>query len=720
MVRESVSEEKKYDLAVIGAGLAGICASIAAARLGLKVALVNDRPVLGGNSSTEIRVHVGGADKDFRWARESGILEEIRIEDRFRSPVPIVSGKINPTWQMVLWEWVTREPNLDLYLNTSARSAIMDSDNRIAGALCEQLGTEKTIKILASYFIDSSGDGSLAFSAGADCRKGREARDEFGEDKAPEVADEKTQGASLLFSAVDLGHPVKFERPGWAEEYPTEDDLPLRGHTRVTSGYWWIELGGEDHSVYDNERLRDELWRCLYGVWDHIKNSGDHGAGNLALDWVGSVPGKRESRRFLGDYVLRQQDVESMGRFPDSVAYGGWPVDIHAPGGIRQPGIPADMYRLPGPYAIPFRSLYSRNIGNLMMAGRNISVTHVALGTTRLQATCAVEGEAVGTAAYLCCKYKKTPREVYRDHLSELQQLLLKDDCYIPGIANQDPSDLARDALVTATSDMPLQVYALDSFHQVDRKLGQIFPLTGNRLDTVSLFLRGKEGLAATLRLRRAGHWTDTSSDTDIATATSRLGQGEGWVDFQLGIDIEPGFYWIFLDPAPGIQWGFSKQEPVGVQITEEGLWRRLGGSYLFRTFPESRPYGAENVINGFTRPEDWTSIWISDPEASLPQSLQLDLPSPVILEEVRLTLDTDLDDLPKIGPSDKCIRDYSLSYRDGEGWHEFLEVRENHHRVNVHRTDPTRVEAVRVEARRTWGSPSARIYEVRLYGRPC
>jgi hypothetical protein len=716
MVPSRTPQEEACDLAVVGAGLAGTCAAVSAARRGLRVALINDRPVLGGNSSTEIRVHVGGADSQLRWAWESGIIEEIRIEDRFRNYEPIISGAINQTWNQVLWEWVTREDSLDLYLNTSAREAVMDG-NRIAAVLCDQLGTEKTIRIKADLFIDSSGDGAIAHSAGAEFRMGRESRDEFGEEMAPEVADRKTMGASLLFKAIDVGRPVKYERPEWAYEFPSESDLPFRIHERLTTGYWWIELGGEQDTVADNESVRDELWKSLYGVWDHIKNKGDHGGGNLALEWVGAVPGKRESRRFMGDYIMRQQDVESMASFPDAVAYGGWPIDIHPPGGIRTPEHPADMRKLPGPYSIPFRSLYSRNIQNLMMAGRNISVTHVALGTTRLQATGAVEGQAVGTAAHLCKEHGLMPRELHRDRIGELQQLLLKNDCYIPGVRNQDPGDLARLGSVHATSDMPLQVTDLHSFTDLDTQVGQVFPVTFDQLEGVELYLRSEKEVPVTIRVRGAKHWTDHSSCDDLCVATSRVPAGQGWVSFDTGAGVGPGYAWILLDPSPGVGWGFSKEEPIGVQRTEAGTDRRLGGSNLFKTNPVSRPYVGSNVISGVSRPEEESNLWVSDPGLPLPQSLELTLPSEVSLAQVRLTFDTDTDDLVPVGPQPKCARAYELHLHNRGKWRKVVGVTENHHRAACHTMDGLGADGLRLDILRTWGSPSARVYEIRAYG---
>jgi len=441
-----------YDVVVIGGGMAGICAAISAARLGCSVALVHDRPVLGGNASSEIRVSISGADSRFENARETGILEELRLEDRFRNHDPDVNGETNSIWDMILWEWVTTEPNLKLYLSTPASRAVMKNPATIEAIIARQMGTEKELRLEGRMFIDSSGDGCIAYSAGAEFRMGREARDEFNESIAPEVADKLILGSSLLFESKNMGRPIKFTPPDWAYDYPTDDDLPFRNHSRITSGFWWIEYGGELDTIGDNDKIRDELWKVLFGVWDHIKNHGDHGAENYALDWVGALPGKRESRRFMGDHILTQNDLQSRRLFPDRVAYGGWPIDLHPAKGIYSSGKPAEFNPVPGIYSIPFRCLYSRNITNLMMAGRNISVTHVAFGSTRVMATCAIEGQAVGTAASLCKKYNILPRDIYERHISELQQQLLKDDCYIIDMKNEDEADLARKASVTASS----------------------------------------------------------------------------------------------------------------------------------------------------------------------------------------------------------------------------------------------------------------------------
>lgn len=290
-------------------------------------------------------------------------------------------------------------PGLTLYLNACVDEAETQS-GRILSVSAFQQTTETRLRLSAPLFVDASGDGTLGALAGADFVVGRESRDTYGERHAPLVADHCTMGSSLMFQARDVGRPVPFFRPPWANQY-TEHDLRHREHADVISGYWWIELGGGRYeTIADAEILRDELLKAVYGMWDHIKNGGDHGAENMDLEWVGILPGKRESRRFLGDYVLTEQDCQEGRIFEDAVAYGGWPMDVHTVEGFLNDADEPTVYlHLPQVYTIPYRCLYSRNISNLFLCGRIISASHMAFASARVMATCAVGGQAVGTAA---------------------------------------------------------------------------------------------------------------------------------------------------------------------------------------------------------------------------------------------------------------------------------------------------------------------------------
>ncbi|PHV71841.1 FAD-dependent oxidoreductase [Sporanaerobium hydrogeniformans] len=445
---------KAYEVIVVGGGLSGVCAAIASAREGAKTALVQDRPVLGGNASSEIRMHICGANKHGTRdeARETGILEEILLENKKRNPQHSFS-----ILDTVLWEKVNFQERLTLYLNTRMTEVVVE-DHTIKSIRAHQLTTDKDFEFKAKIFIDCTGDATLAYRAGADYRVGREAKSELGETFAPEKSDNRTMGNTLMFRAIDYGKSMPFEKPSWAYTF-TEKDLVNRGHSAINnelehyeidSGYWWIELGGMEDTIGDAEEIRDELLKTVYGVWDHIKNGGEHGAQNYVLDWVQFLPGKRESRRIEGDYILKEQDLLEGKVFEDAVAYGGWPMDMHPPEGFKYRGPSTNYIQVPI-YTIPYRSYYSRNIHNLMMAGRNISASHMAFGSTRVMGTCAIGGQAVGTAAALAIHYGCEPRGVL-EYKTELQQKLLKADCFIPGFRNEDKKDKALNAKVKASS----------------------------------------------------------------------------------------------------------------------------------------------------------------------------------------------------------------------------------------------------------------------------
>lgn len=443
--------DETYDVVVCGGGMAGVCAALAAARHGAKTALVQDRPVLGGNSSSEIRVHIMGACASATRpnARETGIIEELMLENWVHNHT-----RDHTIWDHVLYDAVSRQEGLHLHLNTQVHAAEMRSPSRIEAALASQLTTEREWRFSAELFIDCSGDGRLGFEAGAEYRYGREARSEFNETLAPEKADLWTMGDSILFWARDVGRTVKFTPPPWARN--DIDWATLPGHRTIDDpehGYWWIELSDKEDNIACAEDIRHELLRYVFSAWNYIKNSGRFKADTLALAWVGSVPGRRESRRFVGDHILTENDVRQAVLFEDRVAYCGWPIDVHAPGGIQSSEPSATFIHLEKMASIPFRSLYSRNIENLLFAGRNISATHVGMGTTRVMGTGAVMGQAVGTAAALAILRGCTPRELGQKHIGALQQALLRDDAFLVQMPNADPNDLARKAQAKASAE---------------------------------------------------------------------------------------------------------------------------------------------------------------------------------------------------------------------------------------------------------------------------
>ncbi len=461
------------DVLVAGGGPAGVPCALAAARNGARVILCQDRAVLGGNASSEVRMHIVGANGTGRFARgreletearEGGIIEEIRLETSVRNPQRSAS-----ILDLILYEKCRAEPNLALMLNTTV-IGVQKKGSRIEHVIATRESTEDRFLIQARIFIDCTGDGRLGAEAGASFREGRESRAEFGESLAPEQADNSRLGSTILMQARQHDRPMPFVAPNWARIF-TKDELKLRlyatpGEEEPTHeyGYWWAEWGGTLDTIKDNETIRDELLAIVLGIWDHVKNGPPDGgtadlfqASHWALDWFGFLPGKRESRRFVGQHVLTQQDVLSSQPFDDAIAYGGWALDLHPPAGVDAADEPpCEQHPVSYLYDIPLRCCVSRDVPNLMFAGRNISATHVAFASTRVMATCAAIGQGVGTAAAIALRNHRDPADLtaHEPSIKAVQQQLLRDDAFLIGCRNEDPEDLARKATITATSEL--------------------------------------------------------------------------------------------------------------------------------------------------------------------------------------------------------------------------------------------------------------------------
>ena len=442
--------ELEAEFVVIGGGLAGISAAVAAAREGVRTVLVHDRSVPGGNASSEIRMWICGAWGADR--RETGIVEELQLENNAINPYR------NPSiWDAVMYSILRNEPKLQVLYDTVCLDAETENGT-IRSVKCYSSPSQTWYRISAPLFADCSGDSALATLAGAEMRYGREGRSEFGESIAPEKADRKTMGMSCLIQVRETDSPRDFTPPEWAYRYTDPAVFKYRSpHLEPLGNFWWIELGGDRDALHDTNALRDELLKIALGTWDYLKNHPDNRERyrNWALEWLGFLPGKRESNRCVGDHLMNENDVLSGGHFPDIIAYGGWTMDDHFPGGFAAPEVKPNVFHpAPSPFGIPYRCVYSKNVRNLFFAGRNISVTHAAMSSTRVMATCSLLGQAVGSAAALATRYGITPREVGEHHISELQNLLMRDDCFLPGLRYRVP-ELTRAAALTATSGTP-------------------------------------------------------------------------------------------------------------------------------------------------------------------------------------------------------------------------------------------------------------------------
>lgn len=437
------------DLCVIGGGMAGICAAIAAARGGASVVLMQERPVLGGNASSEIRMWVCGAHGENN--RETGIIEEIALENLRRNPT-----KNFYIWDTVLYDFVLREKNITLLLNCACMDAAVEEgnfadgrDRRITSVTGYQMTTQRFIEVKATHYADCSGDSILAPLTGALYREGREGKNDFGEPTYVESPDKLHMGMSCLIQGRETDRPVAFTPPPFSLKL-TDEDFRHRS-PRMHSSYenfWYLELGGNRDAIGDTEEVAKELRALAMGTWDYVKNSGHYDTGNWELEFLGFLPGKRESRRMVGEYTITANDLLDHTDFPDTVAYGGWPIDDHYPDGFYHQGRPNTNILPERPYSVPYRALYSKNVENLFFAGRNISMTHFAMSSMRVMATCALLGQAVGTAAALAARYGLTPHGVYTRRLAELQASLMDADCFLPAMTRPVNEVCRRSVLV--------------------------------------------------------------------------------------------------------------------------------------------------------------------------------------------------------------------------------------------------------------------------------
>lgn len=424
----------KCDLLVAGGGLAGISAALSAARKGKKVILVQDRSRLGGNSSSEVRMHPLGVNPERVGWREGGIIEELKLENAAHNPQ--LAWEM---WDFILYDKCVSQPNLTLILDATLYKTETDGD-KITAAWVRSDTTLQGYRIEAEIFVDATGDCRLGMEAGAEIMTGREGVDAYGESLADFDEIGTRQGSTLMITSRLHDKPMPFVPPSWAKKI-TPEQMKFRSikGDGLSYGYWWIELGGVYDAIRDNEMLRFELLSIVMGVWDYIKNSGKYeGVENRALETIGMLPGRRDTNRIRGEHLMTQHDIEGKWKeFDDSVAVGGWSMDDHPAKGFyasdrhpcRQKGhVPC--------YNIPFSSLYSNKVKNLMMAGRNISCSHVAFSSTRVMSTCAAVGQAVGTAAVICVDDKITPAQLRAnsEKVKQLQQTLLRDDQTILGL----------------------------------------------------------------------------------------------------------------------------------------------------------------------------------------------------------------------------------------------------------------------------------------------
>ncbi len=731
------------DLVVVGGGAAGTCCAITAARAGVPVILVQDRPVLGGNASSEVRLWLLGATTHMgsnnRWAREGGVINEIMMENLWRNP------EGNPLiFDTILLEKVVQEKNLTLLLNTACHEVHKETADRISAisAYCSQ--NETLYEISAPLFCDASGDGVVGFLSGAAFRMGAESQDEFGEKFAPTGEFGHLLGHSIYFYSKDTGRPVRFVPPSFAL-MDVEGAIPrYRAFNAKEQGsrLWWLEWGGRLDTIHETEKIKWELWKVVYGVWNYIKNSGKFpDAENLTLEWVGQIPGKRESRRFEGDYMLTQQDIVERRMHPDGVAFGGWSIDLHPAEGVYAEVAGSHHLHSKGIYQIPYRCLYSRNIENLFLAGRIISSTHVAFGSTRVMATCAHSAQAVAHAAALCRENNLLPRDIGRpEYMAALHQHLGRDGHHLPGISVPDPRDLARQASVTASSSLYLSSLPADGpLCPLEKAMLQMLPLPAGRVPSLTFLAEVETETTLTLELRTSSDPWHHAPDVVLARKEVLFPAGKSQsisVDFETTLD-KPCYVFVGFPQADGVALHTSSVRITGLlrlvyRWVEDSV--QVGGERFEVYCPERRPggqnfalqfstpveiYQPANLLNGWQRPTSQTNAWVAALEDETPV-IHLQWDTPQTISETILYFDGDFDHAMESvlwGHPERavpfCVKKYEIL---DDHDRVLATVDDQHHSVARHGwPQPIKTSRLSIRILETWGAPAA-LFEVRCY----
>ncbi|MCK9410809.1 MAG: FAD-dependent oxidoreductase [Prolixibacteraceae bacterium] len=715
-IRKSKLVELNTDLVVVGGGMAGVCAAITAARAGINVVLVQDRPILGGNASSEVRLWVLGATSHMgnnnRWAREGGIIDEILVENIFRNK----DG--NPLiFDTIVLEKVVEEPNITLLLNTSISNiekSLPDKIEKVYG-YCSQ--NETFYEISAPLFCDASGDGVVSYKAGASYRMGAEKREEFGEKFAPNEDYGELLGHTLYFYSKDTGHPVKFVAPSYAlkdiEQIPRYRDIKADKHGCY---FWWLEYGGTIDTIHRTEDIKWELWKVVYGVWNYIKNSGEfQNVDNLTLEWVGLIPGKRESRRFEGKYMLVQKDIINQTNFDDAVAFGGWAIDLHPSKGVYSEKSPCTQYHSKGVYQIPYRCYVSKDIANLFFAGRIISASHVAFGSTRVMATGAHGAQAVGMAAALCIQNNWMPGDIIeKNKINCLHKNLALTGQRIPNIALPISNLISKAIFSTSTNLLLKQLIPDDDWVVLSVSLAQLLPLKASVAYAFEIEFNALSNTTLTAQLRYSGKRRNFTPDLILEAVNLSVPQGMHHLKIEFTETLPHDCYAFFT---------LLKNDEVSIRTSSQRITAILSVYNKFNTavnnygkqlppddigvdtfefwIPERRPKGKNIALNifpaldcfdykelkkGYLKPGTSPNAWVASFDDKFP-ILSLKWNAPVQIHSISLYFDTDLDnpmESVQLGHSESvmpfCVKNYKI-FDDQEVL--ICEMENNHQSLN-------------------------------------
>jgi hypothetical protein len=743
-----------FEFVVVGGGFAGMLAAVTSARAGVKTALIQDRPVLGGNASKEIRVTPVGADNcNFLYSRETGMIEEIYLKNLHDNPSFSYEG-----FDIVLNGIVKAEQNLSCFFNTIVNEVEVDSaTNQIQCVKGYTVGSEIWHTFTAPFFADCTGDATIGALAGAPFRIGVEAKSEFNESMCEEEAQPFCMGGSVQFHTIDTGSPKPFIKPEWINldlnhEHFNDTRPVTKDFYKNNGGYWWIEVGGNADTVHDTANIFEGAREIALATWDYLKNKSSlkEELVNFELNWVGPIAGKRESRRLEGDYILSMGDIEPPRHFDDAIAFGGWGFDHHPPKGFYDYELGSYHTYHPSPYNIPLRSLYSRHINNLFMAGRNISASHYALSSTRVMFTTAQLGEAVGMAAAICFRNNQLPRQIVQNYLiAHVQNDLIKNDHHLHNWPISLPDDIAPKAKVSASSTLssPDVIESLENeLLKEDRML--MFPVVTNQLESIDIWVDVSEDCTLEVELYR-GPETKSTFPTDLIWS-GKVSVTKGkmqWVSIQVLCKIaRPGWHFLVLKSNPGIAMhvghanvgtsNYSVRPIDPIRPDPSSKWHTgkaalyasgdfLNKAFCFQVQPSQPVYSPENVVNQHSRPTNQPNMWASKhTDFSKPEWIELSWDKPHSPTEIHLIFDSVLDFhfnqrwggyknnvLPSI------VKHYRLWAYDSQGKRILIEeINNNYQRLRKHPCGLKEVKSIRLEILATNGLNRAHVYAIRVF----
>lgn len=764
---KNIPDKFSTDVLVIGAGLAGVCAAISAARNGCDVVLLEKYRTLGGNGGPDVGVHPSGAHRFHPYAVETGIIEEMIEEAAWRSAKTITYDhhyNTSQQWDTVMSDMLN-DAGVTVLRCNYAKCPVVE-ERSIKKVIVEDISVYHTREITVNVaVIDSSGDGNVSALAGASFSKGREAASTFNERSAPNKADNITLGSSLVAYVRKTGKAVDFTAPNDTPQYyPGYEHSPTRFRNDGEAVFVYpTETGGENDSdtIEDEHEIYNTLLKQLYAWWERGKREFPENK-NWELTWVSPRVAKRESRRFKGPYTLTQNDVEQGKIFDDAIGFGGFAEDLHYPRPEKEKYIEINYIAIPPLYSIPYRSVYSKDIDNLFFASRLCSVSHLAHGTVRLQRTLSTLGMAVGVAAGLCKKYGCKPNDIYNSHLEELQQTMLKQDISVMGKKNTDAKDLGLKSSVTADSFMPFGVESTDEFLPLNKNATLMLWDWEDRLDTFSCYLKNQSNtekeITATLKLFKPNRKYKENTENKKFSYFNASNQMEwgvddtrdlfksikqvkfkvpanftGWCDALFNTSLinkdeynDDERYAIELSNTNDVFWSVSRNH---YDFCRRAEWN--DGDIEYKTYHEGLAFNItptpkygnpENVIDGVNR--RWSTnpvhMWISDKK--LPQSITLEWEKPIDFNRVNITFDTfsraysrmPLDRGGKV--SDMLVKHYAIEAFINGNWITLKEVDNNYHRFNTLEVMAKKAEKLRVNVYETWNGSEARIYEIRVY----